>query len=140
MNVSLALLADYANVSLEGKLNVLGIFDVIHVHSLPGGVPQFYLVVRLSATAEEKASRHRVEFSLIDPDRNSLVNMQAEVEVPDTGAPGPVRIELVISLPVVQFHQYGPHEVEFLIDGAPAGSIPLTVWPPQAPPEEAAGG
>jgi hypothetical protein len=35
MNVTLAVLADYADFSVEGKLNIMGIFNVSYAQSLP---------------------------------------------------------------------------------------------------------
>src|SRR5215217_3944288 len=45
MEVKLAVLADYANVSQDGKLNIMGIFQEINAPSLPFPLPQMFLVV-----------------------------------------------------------------------------------------------
>lgn len=46
MEVSLALLADYANVTREGKLNLLGLFDRIDARAVPWVHPQMQLVLQ----------------------------------------------------------------------------------------------
>jgi hypothetical protein len=49
MEVTVAVLADYANVSQDGKLNIMGIFQEINATSLPFVLPQMYLVMSFSA-------------------------------------------------------------------------------------------
>ena len=40
MDVTVAVLADYANVSQDGKLNIMGIFQEINPPMLPGLAPK----------------------------------------------------------------------------------------------------
>ena len=61
MELSLALLADGANLSREGKLNLFGIFDTIFARTFPTTHPQMQLVLRFEARAEEAGQTHTVE-------------------------------------------------------------------------------
>src|SRR6266516_902993 len=61
MEVKLALLADGANVSREGKLNLLGIFDTLFARSFPTTHPQMQLVIRFEAAAHERSEEHTTE-------------------------------------------------------------------------------
>ena len=67
MNVNLAVLCDAANVSREGKLNILGEFDSIHVATFPLVYPTMVLVVRLEAHPTE-AGEHSLKLHLVDED------------------------------------------------------------------------
>ena len=49
MRVPLAVLADYANVTTDGKLNIMGIFNRIFASALPVVHPQMRLVMRFQA-------------------------------------------------------------------------------------------
>src|SRR4051812_44311545 len=51
MHVSFALFADAANLSQEGKLNILGVFDALQVSTLPAVHPRAHLVVHLKGTS-----------------------------------------------------------------------------------------
>ena len=53
MDVTLAVLADYANVSQDGKLNIMGIFQEVNPPLLPFTLPQMYLVLSLTAGPAE---------------------------------------------------------------------------------------
>jgi len=79
MQVKLAVVADHANVSAEGKLNILGIFDRIVVSSLPAVHPQMHLVVRLEAHPAERDRSHPVEVRLHDPDGQAVFELKGEV-------------------------------------------------------------
>ncbi|MFP5355722.1 MAG: DUF6941 family protein, partial [Gemmatimonadota bacterium] len=46
MHVSFALFADAANISQEGKLNILGVFDAVQVGQLPAVHPRAHLADR----------------------------------------------------------------------------------------------
>jgi len=48
MHISFAVFADAANLSQEGKLNILGVFDAVQVSAFPSVHPRTHLVVRLA--------------------------------------------------------------------------------------------
>ena len=80
MHVSFALFADAANLSQEGKLNVLGVFDAVHVGSLPAVHPRATLVVRLKGTIAD-AGGHAVTLSWKNPRGAELWSSTAELNV-----------------------------------------------------------
>jgi hypothetical protein len=86
MQVKLALLADYANVTAEGKLNILGIFDRINVQTIPAVHPQMHLILRLEAHSAERDRTHNVEIRLHDPDGATVFEVKGDI-VPQ-GPPG----------------------------------------------------
>lgn len=86
MQVRLALLADYANVTAEGKLNILGIFDRINVHEMPAVHPQMHFILRLEAHPVERDRTHVVEIRLYDPDGQTVFQVKGDM-VPH-GMPG----------------------------------------------------
>jgi hypothetical protein len=139
MDVSLAVLADYANISREGKLNVLGIFNTVHIRTFPGGLPQAFLVVRLTADVEEREAEHQVRFRLVDPDGKWLTEMQVEMGAPGEGVPGPPETDLILpAAPLLIFEREGPHEVTVSIDGTERRALRVTairVAPPEEDPE-----
>ena len=85
MRVKLALLADYANVTADGKLNILGVFDRINVTALPAVHPQMHLVMRFEAHARERDRVHNVEIRLHDPDGKTVFEVKGDVVSHGTG-------------------------------------------------------
>lgn len=84
MHVSFALFADAANISQEGKLNILGVFDAVQVAQLPALHPRTTFVLRLKATAQD-VGVHPLVMRWMNPRGNELWNSQAELEI--GGAP-----------------------------------------------------
>lgn len=54
MQVPLAVLADYANVTADGKLNIMGIFDIIYAPQVSFVHPQMQLVMKLRTDIGKK--------------------------------------------------------------------------------------
>ena len=94
MHVSFALFADAANLSQEGKLNILGVFDALQVASLPAIHPRAHLVVHLKGTGVDMGS-HTVNFRWLSPSGQELWNSSGDLNV---GAPPPGVAEMDLPL------------------------------------------
>src|SRR4051812_13439041 len=80
MHVSFALFADAANLSQEGKLNILGVFDALQVATLPAVHPRATLVVHLKG-APSDAGSHRVTLHWMSPNGAELWSSDGELGV-----------------------------------------------------------
>jgi hypothetical protein len=80
MQVSFAIFADAANLSQEGKLNVLGVFDALQVGSIPAVHPRAHLVVHLKGSPSD-VGRHTVTLRWINPHGSELWNSTGELNV-----------------------------------------------------------
>lgn len=134
MHVSFALFADAANLSQEGKLNILGVFDAVQVAAIPSVHPRAHLVVRLKGSAQD-AGRHTVSLRWINPSGNELWASEGELEV--TPPPAPVSemdfpliasIDLPLDVP-------GAYTMQIALDREPTAEVGLYVraTPPFAP-------
>ena len=126
MHISFALFADAANISQEGKLNILGVFDAVQVGTLPTMHPRATLVVRLKATREDVGG-HSLGLHWSNPRGNELWTSNGEVNV---GAPPAHVVEM--DLPVVAaidlpIDQAGRYMMRIALDGAVAAEVPLQV-------------
>ncbi len=81
MDVPLALLADSANVSAEGNLNILGIFDAVVASEYPAAHPAATLVIQLRPRRSEVGMPARVVIRLMDED-SVIAEIQGEFIVP----------------------------------------------------------
>lgn len=127
VKVDLALLADYANISREGKLNILGIFDRINAQSVPAIHPQMQLVMILEADRGDADKEHKVEIELIDADGKKLFAISGDLRF---GTPPPgeqIRINHVIQLNNLQFDRFGSYEFKILVNNEVRKSVPLSV-------------
>jgi hypothetical protein len=116
MHISFALFADAANLSQEGKLNVLGVFDALQIGTLPAVHPRATLVVRLKADHED-VGVHAMAFGWVGPSGDEIWSSSGEVEV---GAPPPGATE--IDIPVIAaidlpIQEAGTHSMRIELDG-----------------------
>lgn len=80
MKVSFALFADAANMSQEGKLNILGVFDAVQVGQMPALHPRAHLVVRLKGTLAD-VGVHRITLRWMNPGGSELWSSEGQVEL-----------------------------------------------------------
>ncbi len=135
MEVTLALLADYANVTREGKMNVMGLFTIINAPVLPWTHPQMQLVLELEASPAEWDTEKKIEIKLLDADANQVFAVGGTTKV-SRGEPGRrVRINSILTLGNIKFNTEGDYSFAILIGGETKKEIPLRVnFAPVTPP------
>jgi hypothetical protein len=126
MHISFAVFADGANLSQEGKLNVLGVFDALAVGGFPSIHPRTHFVVRLKGSAEDTGA-HTLTFSWVNPAGEVLWSSDGELNV----APGPnpafemdLPIIAVIDLPL---NSAGLYTMQVSLDGSKTAEVRLHV-------------
>ncbi len=126
MHVSFALFADSANISQEGKLNILGVFDALQVASLPAVHPRATMVVRLKALPDD-IGRHTLGFQWLGPDGEEMWSSAGQLDV---GAPPPGATELdvpVIAAIDLPIQHSGTHVMRIVLDGDVCAELLLHV-------------
>ena len=127
MEVTLALLADSANVSREGKLNLLGIFNVIHAQAFPAIHPKMQLVLSFEATHAEVGRQKSVEIVLFDADNNKLGSITGQLVIPKGESGYPIQLNHIIDIPPLKLEKPGDYAFRILIGGEDKKSITLRV-------------
>ncbi|MEX1252974.1 MAG: hypothetical protein WEE64_01405 [Dehalococcoidia bacterium] len=138
MDVTFALLADAANFSREGKLNVLGAFDRIHGSQFPLVWPRMVLVMRFVVTPAEFGSEKTLEIITLDLDGKKLGTATGKMTVPAGPSGRQLKIDHVLPL-TMTFPGPGEYSIEILVNGDPKARVPLEVLPQpeaQQPPPE----
>ncbi|HZE09046.1 MAG TPA: hypothetical protein VE110_09865 [Gemmatimonadaceae bacterium] len=133
MHISFAVFADAANLSQEGKLNILGVFDAVQVAGLPTMHPRTHFVVRLKADGED-AGTHKLTFRWVSPLDEELWSSSGEMNV--AAAPNPVfELDLpIIAVVDLPLNMTGQYTMQVALDGQPTASARLIVnGPPQQP-------
>lgn len=118
MHISFAVFADGANLSQEGKLNVLGIFDALQVGAFPSLHPRAHFVVRVKGGSADVGS-HQLSFHWTNPHDAELWTSTGELQVeagPTTALEMDLPIIAVVDLPLDSPGRYTMH-VE--LDGEP---------------------
>jgi hypothetical protein len=124
MQLAFSLLADSANVSVEGKLNILGVFDALQVGNVPTVHPRATLVMRIKGTLDE-TGHHRVAVTWQSPAGAELWTSSGDLEI-GTPPPGAVEMDfpliLTFDLPIPMA---GTYRLLVSIDGEQQGELPV---------------
>jgi hypothetical protein len=134
MNIPMAFLADEANISQEGKLNVLGIFDRIVADDLPVSHPRMVFAFRVAAEFADGGRSFPVQVRLVDEDGQVMFDASGEIN-PPLVPPGEFSTaNQVFTLVGMQFPHAGqyrfevrigalePHITPFMVSTAPRDS------------------
>ncbi len=133
VEVDLAVIADAANVSQEGKLNILGVFDTIWAREFPCRHGAMVFILRVRADFTEQGSR-QLQVRLMDADGAQLFKAEGPLQVP-AGVPGrAAKPHLIMGLSGISFPKPGDYSFEVIVDGHHMTSVPLYVMEaPQGP-------
>lgn len=132
MKVTLAVLADYSNVTKEGKLNILGIFDTIFAQKFPATHHNMQLVMRLEAPRSEIGTDKNVQVRLIDEDGKQIIEIGTQFTLPTTETVEPfIKRDHVLNLNNLVFQRPGDYSFHILINGEEKKSVPLKLIQPQ---------
>lgn len=139
MKCDIAVLADAANVSREGKLNICGIFKNIMGAQLPIVWPTMVLAIQLTFEAQEKGRQHALSVQLLGPNGQQLQQLpELTIDIP-AETPGerpglPITLNLInVGLPA-----YGLYRFALAVNGRPLQDVEFEVGMPPAPPAQAA--
>jgi hypothetical protein len=126
MDVAFAMLADAANISREGKLNILGAFDRIYGSKFPLTWPRMVLVTRFVASAAEYGQEKALEIVTLDADGKRLGQATGKMRVPTGQSGRQLKINHVLPM-AMTFPGPGQYSIEILVNGEPKAAVPLDV-------------
>jgi hypothetical protein len=138
MKTIIFLVADYANVTREGKLNVMGIFNDIHSISFPARHASMHLVAKLGAELGEWGQSRDFTVKLLDADGNQIMDVTGQFQVPKGERGRTPEVNIILELKDVVFPTPGAYQFVFLVDKDQKAdlSLHLNQLEPPKPAEE----
>lgn len=131
MQIRIAALADYTNITDNGKLNILGIFSQIHASDVPAVHPLMQFVVQFAFEPHETGNK-TIRIALQDADGHELLSMEGRLDIPRPESADPVVVNQILVLQNVVFPQFGNYEFVIELDGEPVPArVPLDILPAQ---------
>jgi len=127
MRVRFAHLADYANVTQEGKFNIMGVFDVIHASGFPFAHPQMLLVIGFEPDISEQGQHKLVRVRLINDTGEKILEFAGRIVVGQaTHGILPSHNHMLV-LKNIAFPRPGTYQFDIEIDEQHAGDVKLKV-------------
>ena len=126
MNIEAFLLCDCAT-DQQGKLNILGAFDVVYARKMPAVHPACTVAARLRYSRVE-AGEHKIRINLIDADGNPagpVLEREISLKVNENDDSG-VR-NIILNIQGLRLENFGEYRIDFAIDNRLEASLPLKV-------------
>ncbi|MCB0058963.1 MAG: hypothetical protein KDE45_18125 [Caldilineaceae bacterium] len=133
MKTRIAVLADYASLSIDHKLNIMGIFTTINAPQVPVVHPQMKLVTQFEFDASE-AGQRPMRVTLVDDDGHELFGIGGTVTIQATHDGHPALLNQIVDLSQLAFPAFGDYEFRIYLDDEVAAEIPLLVAQAKQPP------
>lgn len=131
MEVALAVAADYANITNDGKLNVMGIFQEVNPTEFPMALPQMFLVIAFEAGPAEIGTQKDVRIVFVDDDGDQKLMLNLQLVVPEPARSGsPAYFNQIVGLGGLPLEKAGGHAFFILIGGEERGRVLLHVNEP----------
>ena len=131
MDVALAVLADFANSSADGKLNILGIFDTVYAEQYPAAHPEMKLVVRFRIHPAETGQHKLIEIQLRTDQGRRLFQFTIELDLPElkegqrVSAGEMITTDSILGINGLRIDAAGTYEFVILVNGEVKASVPL---------------
>jgi hypothetical protein len=103
------LVADSANNTADGRLNVLGVFDRLFVSELPARHPMMTVVIATEIEPTDSNERNVLAIALDDPEGENAAKVSIAVEGPHPQ--GAHYMNFLLPLPMVQFQREGDYQL-----------------------------
>lgn len=126
MEARIAVLADFASITNDQKLNILGVFRQITAYQVPATHPQFKVVFQLEFDSSESGEK-QVRIELVDEDGGELFSIGGQMHVPHLTDARASLINQILDFTGFTFPKFGEYEFRIILDNAVACAIPLSV-------------
>ncbi|MDP2167250.1 MAG: hypothetical protein Q8J64_02830 [Thermodesulfovibrionales bacterium] len=128
LKVSMAVVADAANISQEGKLNICGIFNSVTVHQLPAVHPWMVLVFEIEGDRSDAHAEHKMKLDMIDADGASVLPpIEGEIKFGQVASGGTIRAPQILNIANIQFKKFGRHDIKIILNGEVMAEVPINV-------------
>lgn len=129
MQIRIAALADYTNLTNNGKLNILGIFSQIHASSVPTVHAQMHFVMQLAFEPYETGEK-KIRIALQDEDGEQVLGVEGVLNIAPTASPDPIVVNQILPMQNVVFPHFGSYEFVVEVDGETLPTqVPVDILP-----------
>ena len=128
IRIPFAVIADSANVSREGKLNILGIFQNIGANTVPATHPQISLVLTFQAERGDANSEHPIKIQMVGEDGEVIINIEANLKfsMPPSGEHS-VLAHQIFQVANIPFTRFGTYDFNIFVNNEVRKTVSLNV-------------
>lgn len=127
MEVKLAFLADCANISKDGKLNLLGISNTINAPSIPWVCPKLQLALQFEVGKADWDTEKGIEVKIYDEVGSELSELRGNIRLARPEGSQKYQFYSIMSINNLKFSAEGDYTFSVRLDGEIKSEIPLRV-------------
>ena len=126
MKLNFAHICDYASLSENGKVNIMGIFQSFFTKSVPFTYPQFFIVT--NSTVNRSGNLKQSIRFIRDKDGQDIISpLEFNVSATQPSASGESKVGVLARLNNVQFDEVGSYTVQIFIEEEKVGEAKFFV-------------
>jgi len=128
IKIPLAVIADSANVSREGKLNILGIFQNIGANTVPATHPQISLILTFQGERGDASSEHPLKIQMVSADGEVMINIETRLRfnIPPSGE-HTVLTHQIFQFANITFKRFGTYDLNIFVNNEVRKTVSLNV-------------
>jgi len=128
IKIPLAVIADSANVSREGKLNILGIFQNIGANTVPATHPQISLILTFQGERGDASSEHPLKIQMVSADGEVMINIETRLRfnIPPSGE-HTVLAHQIFQFAHITFKRFGTYDLNIFVNNEVRKTVSLNV-------------
>ena len=127
MEKLLFLAADYANITREGKLNVMGIFNDIFSPAFPARHASMHIVATLGAELGEPGQTRDFTIKLLDEDGIQILELSGQIQIPTAEHGRRPEVNLILGINDIIFPKPGIYQFVLFVEKDHKGDLSLYV-------------
>ena len=135
MEVTLALLAEAANATADGKLNIHAAFSTLAVPQFPASIPQMVLVLRFEIEDGDWGQDRWIGVTIFDENDEVQASSDAQLTLPSEAPGQPIAFFQMFQFVGLTFAAPGDYEAVIEIDEEAKESVLLSLRQAEPPPE-----
>lgn len=133
MEKLLLVVADYANMTGNHKLNIMGIFNEINPPTYPYVHPSLYVIFKLRAELGEFGTTRTFTIKLMDADGHEILAIPQDITIPNITKGRRPEVSGVLALNNLSFPAPGMYNFVLLVDRDPKAEVGILA---NAPPNQ----
>ena len=128
ITIPFAVIADGANVSQEGKLNILGIFQNIGASTVPATHPQISLILTFQGERRDANSEHPIKIQMVSADGEVMMNIEASLRfnMPPSGEHSALAHQ-IFQFANITFPRFGTYDLNIFVNNEVRKTVSLNV-------------
>ena len=121
MELRFAVLADFANATNDGKINILGVCDRLFALSFPALHRQLFLVTSIETGLEDEGQTRSIRIQMINADGHVLNELNGQVTFPNIKQ----IFHQIHMFHDLRFETPGPYQFNIFFDGRMVKTLDL---------------